>query len=104
RTPLPPRRVRREGPRRRRRVAGGDREPLRRRGPGGDVPHDRGRRGAGARRGLVDARHGGGGPVSARRALAIFRRNYYVALHSPPVVLDLLLWPVLALMILGLLA
>ena len=53
--------------------------------------------------GSVDARHGGGGPVNGRRVLAIFRRNYYVALHSPPMVFDLLLWPLLDLMIWGLL-
>jgi len=41
--------------------------------------------------------------VSARRVFAIFRRQYYGAIHSPPMLFDLLLWPLLDLMIWGLL-
>jgi ABC-2 type transport system permease protein len=41
--------------------------------------------------------------VNGRRVLAIFRRNYYVAIHSPPMLFDLLIWPLLDLMIWGLL-
>jgi ABC-2 type transport system permease protein len=41
--------------------------------------------------------------MNARRVLALFRRNYYVAIHSPPMLFDLLIWPLLDLMIWGLL-
>lgn len=41
--------------------------------------------------------------MSLQRCLAVFRRHFYVSLHSPPMLFDLLVWPLLDLMIWGLL-
>lgn len=41
--------------------------------------------------------------MSWRRAMAVCKRHLFVSLHSPPILFDFLLWPVLDLMIWGLL-